>query len=101
MKKMLLLLIVSLCFFAWRSEDYLRMAGFLPPDPAVEQKIAAELAAANAKMAAHKPMTPDEFARLSKTDPEAYKKFMASRATPVPKGEIDKLMNFFKTGKFE
>ena len=80
------------------------MAGILPPDPAVEQKIAEETAAAAAlmaKQAGHKPMSMDEFTKLSKKDPEAYKKLMASMQVPQPPTEVDKLMNFFKSGKYE
>ena len=96
MKKMLLMAIISICLIAWKAEEYLVMAGLLPP-PAVP----AQQAVAAPKLPAHKPMTTAEFARLAKTDPDAYKKFMASMEVPQEKGPADKLMNFFKTGKYE
>ena len=48
-----------------------------------------------------KPMTAMEFAELSKTDPNAYQKFINSHQQNPERGEVDKLMNFLAKGKFE
>lgn len=45
-------------------------------------------------------MLVEEMVRLTKADPDAYRKFMDSR-TVNERTEADKLMNFFAHGKYE
>jgi hypothetical protein len=106
MKKMLLMLIVSISLFAWRAPEYLQMAGLMPVDPAQQAAKAKEMqalmAAEQAKLPKVKPRTMEEFGKLQKSgDPQAVQKFIDSRQPPAPRLPADKLMNFFKTGKFE
>jgi len=42
-----------------------------------------------------------EYTELAKTDPEAYRKLMASHQQQPERSEIDKLMNFFTRFKYE
>lgn len=46
-------------------------------------------------------MSIQEFAKLSKTDPAAYQKLLASHQAPAERSAVDKLMNFLAHGKFE
>lgn len=46
-------------------------------------------------------MTFSEYAELAKTDPDAYRKLIASLQQDQERGEIDKLMNFFTRLKYE
>lgn len=95
MKKLLLLLLVSLCAVAWRSEEIMRGLGMArttaaPSTPSVQ-----------AGPSGHKAMTMAEFAELSKTDPQAYRKLINSLQVPEERSEVDKLMNFLAHGKYE
>ncbi len=48
-----------------------------------------------------RPMSAAEFAALSKTDPDAYRKFLNSHQAEEERGEVDKLFNFLSRGKYE
>lgn len=46
-------------------------------------------------------MSLTEYAQLAKTDPEAYRKLLASHQQKTERSELDKLMNFFSRLKYE
>lgn len=99
MKTLLLMLIIGICAIAWRTPEIVQAIGIAgtAQDPA--QISIKAIASASKKQ---KPMTADEFAALSKTDPNAYQKFINSYQAHDPdRSEIDKLMNFLSRGKFE
>ncbi|MBS4096531.1 MAG: hypothetical protein KGZ83_06805 [Sulfuricella sp.] len=48
-----------------------------------------------------KSMTLDGLNRLSRTDKDAYQKFLASHQHPQERNEIEKLLNFLSRGKYE
>lgn len=101
MKKLLLMLVVSLCAIAWRSENILDGLSAAGSMPVVSQATISAEALTMARMqSAPKPMSAEEFAELSKNDPKAYQKFLASRVASE-RTEIDKLMNFLARGKYE
>ncbi|HJV53837.1 MAG TPA: hypothetical protein VJ652_20390 [Noviherbaspirillum sp.] len=97
MKKLLLLLLVSLSALAWRSEEIMRGLGMArttaaPSTPALNVQAGQD---------GHKAMTMGEFAELSKTDPQAYRKLINSLQVPEERSAVDKLMNFLAHGKYE
>jgi len=93
MKTMLLMLLISICALAWRSDDIMRAIGV--------QRPAAVAAPAAPPAPEQKPMTMQEYADLAAKDPQAYQKLMASLQKKQERSEIDKLMNFFAHGKYE
>ena len=46
-------------------------------------------------------MSLTDFAELAKTDPDAYRKLLASHQQEPERREVDKLMNFFTRLKYE
>jgi hypothetical protein len=100
MKKLLLMLVVSLCALAWRSEDMLKAfaaaggASVAPKKPVSVNELVVQ------SQPGQQPMSAEELLRLSRTDPDAYRKFLASR-TVRERSAADKLMNFFAHGKYE
>lgn len=108
MKKLLLMLIIGICAIALRMPEVAGAlgisAGAAPSDTAVLSGLQSLQTpqASHSLQAPSKPMTAAEFAELSKTDPQAYRKYLDSHvAQPVERTEIDKLMNFLARGKFE
>jgi hypothetical protein len=103
-KKLLIMLILSICAVAWRSDDILNALGVASgastAAAARRTPVTAFSMSANQPAAAGKAMTVEELAELSKTDPDAYRKFIASR-TVNERTEADKLMNFLTRGKYE
>lgn len=100
MKTMLIMFIVGICAIGWRSPEIMQAIGMASAaqDPAgISLK---SLHATPAKLQPQ-PMTADEFAKISKTDPNAYQKFINSYQVDQERSEVDKLMNFFTRGKFE
>lgn len=96
MKSLLIMLLVSICAIAWRSEDILAVLG------AAQRPAPASVAAlAPPAPAGHQAMTIAEFQKLSKTDPQAYRKLVASLQVQEERGAIDKLMNFLAHGEYE
>lgn len=97
MKTLLLMLIVGICALAVRSPDLMQAVGVAASaqDPVVIST------SSYARMAeSTRPMSMDQFAALSKTDPNAYQKFISSYQVQE-RSEVDKLMNFFTRGKYE
>ncbi|HJV87493.1 MAG TPA: hypothetical protein VJ698_18635 [Noviherbaspirillum sp.] len=97
MKKLLVMMIVALCAIAWRSPDIMHaisVGGFVADSNALALK------AASAPASRSKPMSADEFATLSRTDPQAYQKFINS-FQDQDRSEVDKLMNLLARGKYE
>lgn len=100
-KKLLFMLILSLCAVAWRSEDIVNALGAAGAVSAAESApLSARTMVADQAGAGQDAMSVEEFARLGKTDPKAYRKFMDSR-TVNERTEADKLMNFLSRGKYE
>ena len=101
MKRLLLMFLVSLCALAWRSPDLLAALGLAAT---ARSSQASEVSVADLTKdgtgQAQPVMSIDEFARLSKTDPDAARKFLASH-TVQERGAADKLMNLFAHGKYE
>lgn len=96
MKKLLLIFLIGICGFAWRSEEIVTMLGFAATPPSMTpqyQPVSAEKPPAGMSIA--------EFAELAKTDPDAYQKLFASHQQHAERSAIDKLMNFLARGKYE
>ena len=101
MKTLLLMLIVGLCALAWRTPEIMQAVGFAgkAQDPASMTTSALRITATPSQ---HKPMSPEEFIERSKTDPQAYQKFLNSLHVPdAERSSVDKLMNFLTRGKYE
>lgn len=90
--------IVGICALGLRSPEIMQAIGMAgsAQDPAAVT--AAKLSDISATK--HRPMSADQFAELSKVDPNAYQKYLNSHQMQE-RTEIDKLMNFFTRGKFE
>jgi hypothetical protein len=100
-KKLLIMLVLSICAVAWRSEDILTAIGAMSTASAAQTSPVKASAMTTAHAGADaNAMSVDDFARRSKADPHAYQKFIASR-TVNERTEADKLMNFFTRGKYE
>lgn len=99
MKKLLILFLIGICALAWRSEAIMRTIGL--QDLARYAQPTADEATTAQDQAKHKGMTVHEYARLAKTDPNAYRKFMQSHQQKQERSAVDKLMNFFARGKYE
>lgn len=98
MKRLLLLILIGLCGFAWRSDDLLKTMGLLH---LARDSEAAAAAVQLGDLPTPRGMTLAEYAELAKTDPDAYQKLFASHQQAEGRSEIDKLMNFFSTLKYE
>jgi hypothetical protein len=100
-KKLLIMLILSICAVAWRSDDILNALGVASTASAAQRTpVTASAMTAGQHAATEKAMSTEELAELSKTDPNAYRKFIASR-TVNERTEADKLMNFLTRGEYE
>jgi hypothetical protein len=100
-KKLLIMLVLSICAVAWRSEDVLKAIGAMSAASAAQTSPVTASATTTAHSGADaNAMSVDDFARLSKTDPHASQRFIASR-TVNERTEADKLMNFLTRGKYE
>ncbi len=97
LKKLLVMLIVSMCAIAWRSPDILHAIGVAG---AAQDPAAMVMTPLNAAQSAPQPISIEEFAKLNKTDPLAYQKFINSHQVQE-RGEIDKLLNFLARGRYE
>ncbi|WP_206047092.1 hypothetical protein, partial [Noviherbaspirillum denitrificans] len=86
----------GICAIGVRTPEIMQIIGFTSSaqDPAISIR-------ATPAKALPKPMTAEEFAELSKTDPNIYQKFINSQQRNIERGEVDKLMNFLARGKFE
>ena len=98
MKKLLLIFLFSIGVIAWRSESVMQMIGLagsvVSPQPVAVQSLTAGGAQPGG-------MSLTEYAELARTDPDAYRKLMASHQREPERSEIDKLMNFFTRLKYE
>ena len=100
MKTLLVMLLLGICVVGWRSGDIFGLIDATRPKPATT-KVSIESLTTAQKETEHRAMSSAEFIELSKTDPNAYNKFLASHQQPTEPGEIDKLMNFLAHGKYE
>jgi len=100
LKALLIMLLVGICAIGMRSPEIMQAIGMAgsAQDPAVSIN---SLTVAQPQQKQQKPMTAQEFAELSKTDPNAYQKFINSQVQSPDRGEVDKLLNFLARGKFE
>jgi len=101
-KTLLVMLLVGICAIGLQSPEIMKAIGMAgaAQDPAASVGVIA--APKQTAQAAQKPMTAQEFAELSKTDPQAYQKYVNSFQAAAPeRSEVDKLMNFLARGKFE
>ena len=101
MKTLLVMVILGVCVVAWRSGDIFGLLERTHSKPATEKVSIESLTAPQQEKTEHRAMSSAEFIELSKTDPNAYHKFIASHQQPTEPGEIDKLMNFLAHGKYE
>lgn len=99
MKKLLLLLIVSICVMGWRSPQIMETLGVAGKTQPASATLGAMLETSHP--AEHKSMTAHEFAALAANDPQAYQKFLDSRKVKQERSELDKLFNFLSRGKYE
>jgi len=100
-KTLLVMLLIGICAIGVRSPEIMQAIGMAgsAQDPAISVK---SFTATSQQKQQQTPMTAEEFAALSKTDPNAYQKFINSyQVTPPERTEVDKLMNFLARGKFE
>ena len=101
MKKLLIMLILSICAVAWRSDDILNALGVASTASAKQRTpVTAAAMTAGQPGATRNVMSVEQLAELSKTDPNAYRKFIESR-TVNERTEADKLMNLLTRGKYE
>lgn len=99
MKTLLILLVVAICAIGYRSPEVMRAVGLAgaAQDPAsisVDSLLKAD------PQPQQKPMSMEEFAAMSQSDPAAYQKFLNSHQVQE-RSEVDKLLNFFSRGKYE
>ncbi|MGH8806924.1 MAG: hypothetical protein ACREX0_03465 [Noviherbaspirillum sp.] len=99
MKTLVVMLVAAVCAIGWHSPEILHAIGIAESaqDPAT---ISIESLASTSAVGGHRPMPVDEFARLSKSDPQAYRKFIGSYQSQE-RTEVDKLLNFFARGAYE
>ncbi|HEX7649362.1 MAG TPA: hypothetical protein VF450_18335 [Noviherbaspirillum sp.] len=106
MKGTLILILISICAFAWRSEDILNALSLAGHAKQASNISASSLIASQgaqkqqAQQSQEQVMSIEELTKLSKTDPKAMQKFIQSR-TVSERTEVDKLMNFLAHGKYE
>lgn len=98
-KKLLLAFLFSICAIGWRSESIMQMIGMARP-------IALPQSASIQSLTIHgdqpsRGMSLTEYAQLAKTDPDAYRKLLASKQQERERSELDKLINFFSRLKYE
>ena len=99
MKTMLVGFVVAIGVLAWRSEDIANLLNSAvtrkPADPVSVTSLMQPPASGQ------RAMTLEEFAELSKTNPAAYQKLLASHQPEAERSAVDKLMNFLARGKYE
>lgn len=105
MKTLLVMLLVGICAIGLRTPEIMQAIGMAgsAQDPAISiGSITMPSKDKSQQQPQQKPMTAEEFAALSKTDPNAYQKYISSyQAVEQDRSEVDKLMNFLARGKFE
>ena len=98
-KKLLLVFLFSLCVIGWRSESVMQLIGMAKPVVAAQPLSLQSLSSPPEKLPAGMSLT--EYAELARTDPDAYRKLLASHQQESERSEVDKLMNFFTRLKYE
>lgn len=98
-KKLLLVLLFSICAIGWRSETIMSLIGLAKPVASPPSYSLQSLTVPLNKPATGMSLT--DYADLAKTDPEAYRKLLASHQQEAERSEVDKLMNFFTRLKYE
>lgn len=94
MKLFLVMILIGICAIGLRNPEILQTLGVAGA--------AQDSAISTSTMTARPtPMTALELAELSKTDPNAYQKFIDSHRQAPERAEVDKLVNFMAKGKFE
>lgn len=99
MKNLLLVLLVAICLVGWRTDDILYGLGLVKSATA-EAGRPIQSPLLNPADSPQHGMSVQDLEKLSHSDPNAYRKFLASYQVEE-RGSADKLMNFFVRGKFE
>ena len=94
MKTLLLVFLFSIGVIAWRSESIMSLIGMAKPVVAAQS-----LGSSPETLPAGMSLT--EYAELARSDPDAYRKLLASHQHDQQRSEIDKLVNFFTRLKYE
>ena len=98
-KKLLLILLFSICAIGWRSESVMQMIGLAGPVVSPQPvAVPSHTVPGNAQPAG---MSLTQYAELARTDPDAYRKLLVSHQQQPERSEVDKLMNFFTRLKYE
>lgn len=100
MKNLLLLVLVGICPVGWRVDDIVNTFGFVKSATANAHRPVPPLLRKSSTSPA-RPMSIQELEKLSHSDPNAYRKFLASYQVEEERSSADKLMSFFARGKFE
>ncbi len=100
MKNLLLLVLIGICLVGWRVDDIVNTLGFVKSATADAHRPALPLSLKSSASPA-RPMSIQEFEKLSHSDPNVYRKFLASYQVEEERSSTDKLMNFIARGKFE
>lgn len=98
-KKLLVVFLLSICAIGWRSESIMAMIGMAKPAVSPQSLSLQSLPRLPEKSSAGMSLT--EYADLARSDPDAYRKLLASHQQEPERSEVDKLMNFFTRLKYE
>jgi hypothetical protein len=102
MKKLLVLLLISICIVGIKSKEYLPLLGLDKAEAATSGSVTTkDMLVTSSKGGPKNPMLAAQFAELSRKDPDAYQKFLKSYDVVQERSEVDKLMNFLAHGKYE
>lgn len=98
-KRLLFLLLFSICAIGWRSESIMQMMGMA--DPIVSPPTASGQSPGAPANGQSGGMSLAEYAELAKTDQAAYRKLFASHQQEPERSALDKLINLFTRLKYE
>lgn len=99
MKKLLLVFLFSICAIGWRSESVIQVIGLAQPVVAPSSLAIGSPSPASGAQSAGMSLT--QYADLARTDPDAYRKLLASHQHAQERSEVDKLINFVTRLKYE
>lgn len=95
MKTLLIVLLIGICGLAWRSDELAAMIGMSKGTQSQNSELIQMMPPAPTGMSL------TEYADLAKKDPNAYRKLLESHQQKAERSDIDKLMNFFRTLRYE
>jgi len=99
MKHLLLVLLVAICLVGWRADDLMNALGMLKSATANADRPVQSMLLKPGE-SSQRGMSVEELEKFSRSDPNAYRKFLASYQVEE-RSSADKLMNFFARGKYE